>query len=119
MKTINAIFLRRKRACESQVLLFEQIFGESVEITRANCLKAAEAGLNLTWVAKKIFSKSTLNSYKKIATSIWAIYDKVMGITWDIYIKDKTIALNIIRTLQDAYAKEIATAFYNAWEEDN
>lgn len=75
MKTIDVTFLKRKHACKEQIALFRRTFGESVKITRANCLKAAEVELDFDWAAIKLLSSKALKTYSKEKISAWRDYE--------------------------------------------
>ncbi len=47
---ITATMLTRALACNGEVDRFREVFGERVRLTRANLLKAADAGLYFAWL---------------------------------------------------------------------
>lgn len=48
--------LERLGACDEQVCLFATYFGKSAEVTRENCLAAADMGLSFEWAAQNLLS---------------------------------------------------------------
>ena len=55
---ITVEMLIAARACENQVELFQELFGEGGEVTLESCRQAAAAGLNLHWAAAELFSEA-------------------------------------------------------------
>ena len=49
---ITSAFLRARRACEDQVLLFEQVFPTGAKPTKANLAKAKKNGLRIGWLER-------------------------------------------------------------------
>jgi hypothetical protein len=85
--TITLRQLKRLRACEEQIKLFKECFGESVVVTRALLLRNSYK-FNLLWFAKKIMKGRNLNSFlhgiadrindepdfnRRVALSLWDI----------------------------------------------
>ena len=63
MKTITSRMLRKARACEEQYELFHATFGDSVEVTESNCLRAAKVGLDIEWAAEHLLSDPAREEY--------------------------------------------------------
>ena len=57
---ITAEFLRKMRACESQVSIFERAFPDGAEVTAESLAKAHAAGLGVAWVAQNTSSPPAL-----------------------------------------------------------
>ena len=85
--------LKDLRACQEQVYLFEETFGESVEVTRELCLEYAS---DLRWFASKGFRKNQLATYKAAIVEPQAVYEAA------------------IAEARAAYKAAIVEAFYNA-----
>ena len=96
--------LKAKQACADHVELFERTFGPGpVNVTKANCLKAAEVGLNLKWAAGRFLSSvamvdfnktydAALADYKKAIAPAQADYDKAVAPAWADYRKALALA---------------------------
>jgi hypothetical protein len=65
-------------ACNAQVRNFERVFGKSVEITRANLIKAARTGQNPSWLA-----------YQFLSIKKYRIFDELNKKNWRMYLADK------------------------------
>jgi len=55
--------LKNSGACSFQRLKFRSLWPFGVEVTFENCLKAAEAGLDLSWAANNLFTGDVLAEY--------------------------------------------------------
>jgi hypothetical protein len=66
-RTVSVKWLRHRKACGSQVELFQETFGESAPITRENLIRAAEAKLNLGWLAWDILDDPGIGEYTEAA----------------------------------------------------
>jgi hypothetical protein len=62
--TITIEYLREHNACSWDCVTFLKTFGDSAELTQANCIKAASAGLDLEWLAYNLFSGEGILGYR-------------------------------------------------------
>lgn len=102
--------LRRKRACLEHEELFLRTFGDRVEVTLENCLKAAEAGLSLSWASRHLLTQHQRNQAERLRTYYFGLY-------WDVYyrisqIRDKGKQSRKFVELYDANKKAQAYIFY-------
>ena len=51
VKSVDVAWLLEHNACQNQVDLFRETFGDSVKLSRKALLRAANVGLNLGWFA--------------------------------------------------------------------
>ena len=65
--------LRRMGACEGQVDLYKQLFGESVKLTRANILRYGTR-FELGWIVDKIMTKEQCADYESKRVALDADY---------------------------------------------
>ena len=63
--------LRKLGACPDEVAIFEKLFGESVEVTEALCVKHAEK-FDWDWAAKRLLTKTQLDEYERIEAQAFA-----------------------------------------------
>ena len=74
MRTINAALLREKRACESQVALFVELFGErSIKPTLALCKKHAHV-FDFASAAESLLPAALRADYDAKRAPLWADY---------------------------------------------
>src|SRR5208337_4428755 len=74
MKTINATLLREKDACESQVALFVELFGErSIKPTLALCKKHAHV-FDFASAAESLLPAALRADYETKRAPLWADY---------------------------------------------
>ena len=66
--------LKRLKACDDQVALFEKTFGASAEVTLENCLIAAEAGLDFDWAALRLLTSRQRADYEAATAPARAAY---------------------------------------------
>ena len=65
MKTLLKSTILSFRPCQDQANLLDKTFpGESILLTLANCQKAVREGLNLYWLAEKLFPATALKAYQ-------------------------------------------------------
>ena len=129
MKTITLKNLIDLKACQKQVDLFIQHFGESAKVTEANCIKAGLLGFDINWLADKTLSPKGLKKYNKALKPLWDEYLKARNTLYDEYYKalkplddEYYKALKPLRDeynkalkpLWDEYLKARGLAFYNA-----
>ena len=67
--------LRRLGACEKQVEKFERLFGPSVIVTEALCVKHAQ-DFSWNWAAGKLLSAPAREAYDEAAASARKAYDE-------------------------------------------
>jgi hypothetical protein len=67
--------LRKWGACEPQVELFKQLFGEEVELTEALVLEHGPK-FDLNWIAEKIMTPERLEAYQKAIAPAEEAYEK-------------------------------------------
>ena len=72
--TITPEWLKEHDACEDQVTLFEEIWPDGAAITQEALATAASAGLNLEWLAERLFSDSTYADYEVQRALLYADY---------------------------------------------
>jgi hypothetical protein len=70
--------LKNKRACQGQVDLFRQTFGESVEITPALCESVA-ARFDWNWASANLLTPAASAEYERIQGPAYAEYKRVQG----------------------------------------
>ena len=73
---ITAALLKRKRACSSQVALFEELFPNDVEVTEAVCVSVADK-FNWDWAAQNLLSASASAEYERVCAPASAEYERV------------------------------------------
>ena len=71
--------LKAKGACEEQVALFKETFGQSVEVTEETCDKAVKAGIDFNWASANLLSRTQLAEYQRIEGPAWAEYQRIRG----------------------------------------
>ena len=71
--------LKAKGACEEQVALFKETFGQSVEVTEETCDKAVKAGLDFNWASANLLSRTQLAEYDRVQGLARAEYERVQG----------------------------------------
>ena len=67
--------LTKLNACRVPVDLFIKTFGQEVEVTEANCLIAARAGIDIDWAAQKLLTPKQKQAYKDAEAPLWQAYE--------------------------------------------
>ena len=115
---ITAQMLRDKGACKNQVETFENEWPNGCNVTRKNCLRAAELRLDFNWAAGWLLSADALAAYDKAVAPALAAYKKAKADALAAYKKAKADAWTVHnKAAADAlaaYEKATADAFYTA-----
>jgi hypothetical protein len=72
-RTLTLQTLKDKKACTVQLLLFKQLFGESVEISESACILVADK-FDWNWAANKLLSTSARKAYNEATASALKAY---------------------------------------------
>lgn len=81
MKPITLKMLRDLEACQDQVDLFEETFGQSVTLTKA--IVNQHAGkFDICWFASQVLKGPALAEYKKVQGPAWAEYKKARDLAF-------------------------------------
>jgi hypothetical protein len=124
-RTLTLQTLNDKKACTGQLLLFKQLFGESVEISESACILVADK-FDWNWAANKLLSTSARKAYYEATASAGEAYhearasalkayDEATAPAWKVYDKARASAGEayneaIVSALK-AYNKVRASAF--------
>ena len=73
---ITIEYLESLDACEDQIKIFNNTFPEGTNITKAACLKAARADLDIDWIACKVLSETAYEAYLEACAPIEKAYDE-------------------------------------------
>ncbi len=98
-KTITLEWLKEHYACEDQIEIFLQVFGNSAELNEANAAKALEAGLDLDWFARHILTPpardefervraTALEEFNRVRATAMEEFNQVRAIGWAAYERD-------------------------------
>ena len=71
MKAITYAQLEQLEACDTQLELFKERFGEVLELT-VETDPAIAAGFDIDWLANKVLTASNRREYKKATAAAWA-----------------------------------------------
>ena len=106
MKTLLKSTILSFRPCQDQANLLDKTFpGESILLTLANCQKAVREGLNLYWLAEKLFPATALKAYQDATAPAWKAHQDATDTALKAY-KDATA------TAWKAYQDATATLFF-------
>jgi hypothetical protein len=78
---ITVKMLKSKDACFSQVKLFQDLFGDAVEVTRELCLKHA-SDFDFNWAAMNLLNTSARRAYEEAVASAWRAYDEAVALAF-------------------------------------
>ena len=116
-RVITIDWLVAHEACEVET--FRATFGASAELTRANALKAAQAGLDLDWLAEHLMDGTVWRAYQAKKNTTWRAHVKAMFTARRAYEKSTATAWRdeeATATAWRAYEEATATA-WRAYEE--
>ena len=84
MKTITAEMLNASGVCGDQLKLFQETFGEEVEVNLTNARKALEAGLDVSWCAT-FLSQPLRKAYEEAEAPLRKAYQDAVATLWKAY----------------------------------
>ena len=121
-KIIKLSTLIEKQACQEQVDLFRQLFGEQVELTAELAVKYANR-FNVSWCVDKLLTASAQKAYAEAVAPALKAYKEATAPTLKVYNEAKAIALKAYSevnkaTALKAYSEAAATAFFNLYDGD-
>jgi hypothetical protein len=88
---ITKTWLKERGACEDQLELFDKLYPDGVELTRAALIEAANAGLHVDWLEDQLDIKSILrNEYEHQKILLWTEYWRQIAPLWAEYERERT-----------------------------
>ena len=76
--------LKKLKACQPQLDLFEKLGLDGVEITEELCVKHAQ-DFDWDWASERLLCRSALEEYKRVMGLAWEEYERVIGPAWGEY----------------------------------
>ena len=83
-KTITLAQLTKLNACNSQVRLFKELFGNKVKLTEELCIKHS-GDFDFDWAANKLFTAPAWAEYERVTAPALAEYERVRDTAWAEY----------------------------------
>ena len=102
--------LKSKNACREQVVLFRQLFGDSVVVTPELCVKHKN-DFDFAWAAKNLLSKTAHDKYYAERNVAYKKYREEKNAAWHRYTTKTNEAWNM-------FSAERASTFGNAYVND-
>ena len=113
---ITIQMLHDKGACPDQVALFEELFGDVVEVTEEACIAVA-GSFDWAWAARNLltaparveYERVTAPArveYERVTAAAWAEYERVTAAAWAEY--DRVTAAAFARAFLSQNTKEAA-----------
>jgi hypothetical protein len=93
--------LRALGACASALYIFRNIFGEEVEVTPENCLKAFEAELALGWIVTKLSPRK--DQYYEDVDKAKKVYDLATEKPLEDYMDTMRVTGNARKAVDEYY----------------
>jgi hypothetical protein len=90
-RTLTLQTLKDVGACTEQLLLFNQLFGESVEISESACILVADK-FDWNWAANKLLSASAWQAYDEAKASAGEAYYEAKASAGKAYYEAKASA---------------------------
>lgn len=110
MKILSLQTLIDKGACLSQVELFREKFGESVEVTESLANQVVHE-FDFDWAARHLLSTPTYKEYKKLCAPAYEEYKKMRDLVYKEY---KTVC----GLAYEEYKKVCAIAFAKLYNKE-
>jgi len=113
MKITREYLVGLGASCE-QLDTFSDEWPDGAEITLDNCLRAAELGLDLDWLAEKMFPARALEAYLQATAPALEAYEQAKAQALEAYRQARATALEAYRQATapawEAFEKARATA---------
>jgi len=120
MKKITLEILEKLDACEGQRDKFAAEWPDGATVTKKNCLRGAELGLDFDWAAEEFLSLAARAEYERVRAPAQAEYERVRAPAQADFDKARAPALaEYKRVCAPALAdfdKACALAFWKAWQ---
>ena len=120
---ITKEYLQSINACAVQVELFDKTFPTGTAITRAACKKATKVGLNLHWLASRLFDASARAAYEEAVASAFKAYDEARAPAFKAYNEACASALKAYDEARasafKAYDEARGVAFHDAYKQQS
>ena len=104
-----------------QLDTFSGEWPDGAEVTLDNCLRAAELGLDLDWLAEKMFPARALEAYLQATAPALEAYEQAKAQALEAYRQARATALEAYEQATapalEAYRQARATAFYKIYDE--
>ena len=114
MATITVSMLREKGACEQQVKLFTELFGESVKVTEELCIRYSDR-FDFNWAARVFLSAAAWAEYQRVTAAALAEYERVEDPAWAEYKRVTAAALAEYRRVRAAAWAEYQRVRAQTW----
>jgi len=120
MKITREYLVGLGASCE-QLDTFSDEWPDGAEITLDNCLRAAELGLDLDWLAEKMFPAPALEAYLQATAPALEAFEKATAPALEAYLQATAPAweayVQATAPAWEAYEKARAAAFYKIYGE--
>jgi len=108
---LTANDLEKAHACQLQIWLFREHFGDGGTVTLAKVRKVA-ALFDWDWAAEHLLSRKSLAEYKRVRASALAGYDRATASAWAEY--ERATAPALAR-----HDRARASAWFVGWKADH
>jgi len=102
---ITTELLRKKKACEEQVVIFEKEWPNGIEITLESLDKALELELDIDEFANIFLTDLRLKTYIKKYGQAWVTYLEATAQAQKIF--NETVALTLLNTIEEEVKKTL------------
>jgi hypothetical protein len=116
MKITRKLLEERGAYCKQLKILYSE-WPNGAEITEANCLRAAELGLDIGWAARKLLPEPLRTEYKRQKALIWAEYNRQWGLIWAEYDRQRELIWAEYDRQREPIWKEYKRQHTQMWEE--
>lgn len=120
MKPITVALLREHGACESQVVLFQRLFGGFVLPTR-DLVVAHMSDFDFAW-AKRLLNKRQRKAFEKVVASAFKAYEEAAALAEKAYEEAEGALALAEKAFDEAvassckvYEEVVALAFFESW----
>ena len=84
---ITLELLRSKKACQSQLVLFQKYFGDSPVTLTEEIFTKFSSKFDISWASRNLLYLKDLTEYLKVRDTAYAVYEKVRDAYWSEYLK--------------------------------
>jgi hypothetical protein len=116
MTHITLAQLEKHGACTEQLLLFKQMFGDSVQVTEALAIEVAEQ-FDFAWAADELLGDDARAEYYKLCHFFYEEYKKVRNLAWAEYDQVRESAWAEYKKVDDFFYEKYSKVRESAWAE--
>ena len=117
LKLITSSFLEKRKACNSQLALFEKVFPRGARLTERNIVKAFKAGLNIGWLVRATLRGPAMSAYRRSICLAMQAYENTCNLAWIRYERADSLSWPKYKKIRDTAWNKYEKSCGGTWLE--